>query len=87
MIQNDFKFGNTMAQKGLWNEALYRWEKQLSQGKETAALYNNIAIALENLGKPDEARVAYQKALELRPDHPIIKKNYTKFKGNQEKEK
>lgn len=87
MTQNNIRFGNTMAQKGLWNEALYRWEKMLSQDKESAALYNNIAVALEHLGKPEEARIAYEKAMELEPDHREIKKNYDKFNAIQKKEK
>ena len=69
-----------MAQEGLWKEAYYRWNKLLEQGNESASLYNNIAIALEERGEFEEAEKAYQKALKLSPDNPTIKSNYNKFK-------
>lgn len=77
---SEFDFANNLAKKGLWEEAYMRWQKILDSGKESAALYNNIAIALENMGKPEEAEKAYKKALKLSPDSSKIKSNYDRLK-------
>jgi tetratricopeptide (TPR) repeat protein len=78
--RSEFDFANKMAQEGLWKEALYRWEKALAEGKESAAVYNNIAVALEEMGKLEEAEKTYKKALELAPNNPTIKGNLDKLK-------
>ena len=45
-----------------------------------AAAYNNLAIAYEHEGQFDEARKAYDKALELDPHNQQIQQNYDLFK-------
>ncbi len=77
---SEFDFANNLAKKDLWKEAYIRWQKILDSGKESAALYNNIAIALEKMGKPEEAEKAYKRALELSPNNSKIKSNYDKLK-------
>ena len=78
--KTEFEFANRLAQDDLWKEASFRWNKLLEQGKESAALYNNIAVAHEKLGEFKEAEQAYQKALKLSPNNSTIKSNYDKFK-------
>jgi Flp pilus assembly protein TadD len=82
---SEFDFANKLAQKGLWKEAHIRWQKIVDSGNESAALYNNIAIALEKMGKPKEAEKAYKKALALSPNNSKIKSNYDRLKKILEK--
>lgn len=73
-------FGIQVAQKGLWREAIFRWERATKIDPTYAAAYNNLAIAYEHEGDLDKARAAYEKALELEPNNALIKQNYELFK-------
>ena len=73
-------FGIKAAQKELWSEALYRWKRAVEIDPTYAAAFNNLAIAYEHNGKFDEARAAYEKALELEPNNVLIKQNYDLFR-------
>jgi Flp pilus assembly protein TadD len=59
------EFGINVAQRGLWREAIYRWEKATELDPTYAAAFNDLAIAYEHEGQLDKARKAYEKALEL----------------------
>lgn len=48
------------------------WPRQRSY-EPTAEHYYNLAIAYERLGQPHEALDAYDRAVERRPDHPVIR--------------
>ena len=74
------EFGITVAQRGLWREAIYRWERAAQIDPKYAEALNNLAIAYEHEGDLDKARVAYEKALELEPNNALIKQNYELFK-------
>jgi len=74
------EFGIKVAQNGLWNEALYRWQKAVELDPSYAAAWNNLAIAYEHEGKFDDAKKAYEKALELDPKNLMIRQNYDLFK-------
>ena len=74
------EFGIEVAQKGLWREAIMRWERAAKIDPTYAAAYNNLAIGYEQQGDLDKARVAYEKALELEPNNQLIKQNYELFK-------
>ncbi len=74
------QFGIDVAQKGLWKEALYRWEKAVELDPKYAAAYNNLAIAYEHEGMFEKARKAYDKALELDPKNTSIRQNFQFFK-------
>jgi Tfp pilus assembly protein PilF len=74
------QFGIDVAQKGLWKEALYRWEKAVELDPQYAAAYNNLAIAYEHEGMFEKARKAYDKALELDPKNVSIRQNFEFFK-------
>ena len=41
---------------------------------------NNLAIAFEHEGRFEEAKQAYEKALQLDPKNLLIKQNYDLFK-------
>jgi len=73
-------FGIDVAQKGLWREAIYRWERATEIDPTYAAAHNDLAIAYEHEGELDKARAAYEKALKLEPNNTYIKQNYELFK-------
>lgn len=73
-------FGIAVAQRGLWREAIYRWERATQIDPTYAAAHNNLAIAYEHEGELDKARASYEKAIELEPNNSFIKQNYELFK-------
>jgi Flp pilus assembly protein TadD len=73
-------FGINVAQRGLWREAIYRWEKAIEIDPTYAAAHNDLAIAYEHEGQLDKARKAYEKALELEPNNVQIRQNFELFK-------
>jgi Tfp pilus assembly protein PilF len=74
------EFGIQVAQRGLWREAIYRWERATQLDPTYAAAFNNLAIAYEHEGQLDKARGAYEKALSLEPENALIKQNFDLFK-------
>jgi Tfp pilus assembly protein PilF len=78
--QKQVEFGIQVAQKGLWREAIYRWERATQLDPNYAAAYNNLAVAYEHEGQLDKARGAYEKAIELEPNNTMIRQNYDLFK-------
>jgi len=78
--REQIEFGIKVAQIGLWNEALYRWEKATQLDPTYAAAWNNLAIAYEHEGKFEDAKKAYEKALQLEPKNLMIRQNYDLFK-------
>jgi Tfp pilus assembly protein PilF len=74
------EFGIEVAQRGLWREAIYRWERATQLDPSYAAAYNNLAVAYEQDGQLDKARAAYEKALELDPSNAMIRQNFDLFK-------
>src|SRR6266550_5545804 len=73
-------FGINVAQRGLWSEAIYRWEKAVEIDPTYAAAHNDLAIAYEHEGQLDKARRAYEKALDLEPNNVQIRQNFELFK-------
>jgi Flp pilus assembly protein TadD len=74
------EFGISVAQRGLWKEALYRWERATQIDPTYAAAFNNLAIAYEQAGAFEKARAAYEKAVELEPNNLMIRQNFDLFK-------
>jgi type IV pilus assembly protein PilF len=73
-------FGINVAQRGLWREAIYRWEKATEIDPTYAAAFNDLGIGYEHEGDLAKARKAYEKALELDPTNQQIRQNYELFK-------
>jgi tetratricopeptide (TPR) repeat protein len=73
-------FGIRVAQKNLWKEAVFRFEKAIEIDKTYGGAWNNLGIAYEQLGRFDDARKAYEKALELEPNNNFIRNNYDLFR-------
>src|SRR5215471_2140536 len=78
--RSQVEFGISVAERGLWREAIYRWEKAVELDPNYAAAYNDLAIAYEHEGQLEKARKAYEKALELDPNNTQIHQNYDLFK-------
>lgn len=74
------EFGISVAQRDLWREAIYRWERAVGIDPTYAAAWNNLGIAYEHTGVFDQARDAYEKALNLEPDNLLIQQNYDLFR-------
>jgi len=73
-------FGVNVAQRGLWREAIYRWERAVQIDPTYAEAYNDLAVAYEHEGDLAKARVAYEKAVALAPNNVQIRQNYELFK-------
>lgn len=84
--RSDFEFANKLAKEGLWQEAIFRYQKTMTPDGGSAALHNNLAVALEGLGRTDDARREYELALKLAPANAQIQSNFNRFKNNQRKD-
>jgi Flp pilus assembly protein TadD len=79
------QFGLKVAQKGLWQEARFRFERAVQLEPGNAAALNDLAVALEQMGEFDQARQAYEKALQLKPGDLYIQQNYDLFREADDK--
>ena len=78
--QKQVEFGIRVAQRGLWREAIYRWERATQIDPSYAQAFNNLAVAYEHEGQLAKAREAYEKALALEPNNTLIQQNFDLFK-------
>jgi type IV pilus assembly protein PilF len=78
--RDQVEFGIAVAQKGLWKEALYRWERATQIDPTYAAAFNNLAVAYEQVGDFEKARKSYERATELEPNNLQIRQNFDLFK-------
>jgi Flp pilus assembly protein TadD len=73
-------FGINLAEKNLWREAGHHFEKAVELDPTYAAAWNNLGIGYEQLGRFDDARKAYEKAIEIEPGNSYIRSNYDLFR-------
>lgn len=73
------QFGVDMAKRGLWNEALFRFEQAEDIDPQNFRVWNNLAVAYEATGQFDQALEAYQRALRMQPDNRELRRNYSRF--------
>jgi Tfp pilus assembly protein PilF len=78
--EKQVQFGITVAQYNLWREAISRFERAADIDPSYAAAHNNLAIAYEQKGDLDNAKKAYEKAIQLDPDNQYIRQNYELFR-------
>jgi Flp pilus assembly protein TadD len=74
------QFGIELAQKGLWKEAEFRWEKAVELDPTYPSAWNNLGVAYEQAGNFPEALKAYEKARALDPKNAYILQNYDLFR-------
>ncbi len=74
------EFGISVAAKGLWKEAIYRWERATQIDPTYAAAFNNLAVAYEHEGMLEKAGEAYERALKLEPNNAMVRQNFELFK-------
>ena len=79
------QFGLKVAQKGLWQEARFRFERALALDPQNAAALNDLAVAAEQMGDFDTARKCYEKALALKPGDMYIQQNFDLFREADDK--
>jgi Flp pilus assembly protein TadD len=72
-------FGTSVAKKGLWREAAFRYEQAVQKSPDNARAHNNLAVALEASGEFGRALSEYKKALEIEPNNNYIRRNYARF--------
>ncbi|HWX25387.1 MAG TPA: tetratricopeptide repeat protein [Vicinamibacteria bacterium] len=82
---DEVRFGISVARKGLWNEAQFRFEKAVDLNPQNASALNNLAIAYEQQGAFAKARDSYEKALKLKPGNTYIQQNYDLFREADDK--
>jgi len=72
-------FGVQMAQRGLWSEALFRFQQAERLAPSDFRVMNNLAVAYEANGQFDRALSYYQRALAAQPDNRELRRNYSRF--------
>lgn len=72
-------FGVEAAKKGLWEEALDRWQQALEADPLFPAAHNNLAVVYENMGEYERAREHYIKALTVSDQNRYISSNNRMF--------
>jgi Tfp pilus assembly protein PilF len=73
------EFGTDMARRGLWSEALFRFQQADRLEPGNPRVLNNIAVSFEALGLFDQALEAYQAALRASPQDREVRGNYSSF--------
>lgn len=73
------EFGVDMAQRGLWNEALFRFRQADRLDPNNPRVVNNLAVATEATGRYEEALELYRRALQLSPNDRTLRRNYSRF--------
>jgi Flp pilus assembly protein TadD len=73
------RFAIRAQEEGLWREAEYRLRQALRENPDDARLHNNLAVALEALGKLEEAYAEYQTAVKLDPGNDAYRRNLRDF--------
>lgn len=72
-------FGVEMARRGLWSEALFRFEKARAAEPQDARALNNLAVSYEAVGRFDDALATYREAVAVAPGNRPLKQNYSRF--------
>lgn len=72
-------FGVSMARRGLWNEALFRFRQADRMDPNNPHILNNLAVAFEATGEFDQALETYKRALKASPSSRDLRRNYSRF--------
>jgi Flp pilus assembly protein TadD len=75
----EMEFGVDAARRSYWQEALFRFERARTLDPHNGQILNNLAVALEALGRYDDALATYKQALQDTPKNNVIRRNYARF--------
>jgi Flp pilus assembly protein TadD len=78
--KSQVEFGINVAEKGLWREATIHWEEATKIDPNYAEAWNDLGVAYEQLGRFEDARKAYEKAIKLEPNNQMVRQNYDLFR-------
>ena len=78
-MDRQISFGVKMAQRGLWSEALFIFQRADADRPGDSKILNNLAVAYEAVGQYENALEAYQKALRADSANRELKRNYSRF--------
>ncbi len=71
--------GVRAAERNYWQEALFRFQRASSLEPQNGEILNDLAVALEAMGRYDDALATYKQALKEAPKSSVIRKNYARF--------
>ena len=74
--RRDFERAVAMLEKQEYDRAIDLLEKVIAQSPGVTAPYINIAIAYQQIGKPEQAEEHLKTALSLVPEHPVVCNEY-----------
>jgi len=77
--RSQMDFGVEMAQRGLWSEALFRFQQAQRLAPGDPQVLNNLAVAYEATGQYEKALTSYQQALQAAPANRDLRRNYARF--------
>jgi tetratricopeptide (TPR) repeat protein len=72
-------FGVDMARRGLWDEALFRFQEAEKLDPQNPHIQSNLGVAYEASGQFDKALERYKQALSLAPNDKDVRTNYARF--------
>jgi len=78
-LNSEVDFGVSMAKRGLWAEALFRFQQADLDRPNDPEILNNMAVAYEAVGQFEEALDTYKRALQAGPTNSDLKRNYSAF--------
>jgi tetratricopeptide (TPR) repeat protein len=75
-LDSMFRLGAVYVQTKRFDEAIATWQRYLKLTNDSPQGYNNLALAYDAAGKPNEAAQAYQAAIARDPNHQASRVNY-----------
>lgn len=70
-----FNLGNCLSSRGEWLAAIQSYTNSIESKPDFVQAYNNLAIALQNYGRPDEAIKVIETGLSQMPNEPKLHVN------------
>jgi protein O-GlcNAc transferase len=70
-----FNLGNCLSSRGEWLPAIQSYTNSIESKPDFVQAYNNLAIALQNFGRPDEAVKVLETGLSRMPTEPKLHVN------------
>lgn len=73
--------GQAYAKQGEWQRAVEIWERAAAQAPGDPALWHNIGVGQEAMGRIEQAEQAYNKALQLEPGNKAFIENVAQIRN------